>query len=54
MSFNIRSEKHKLKTLREDKVALNYNDDKRYIEPDGISTKAPGHQSIASVIFKFY
>ena len=47
-SFNIRSEKHKLKTIKEKKVALNYNDDKRYVEADGVNTKAHGHFLILS------
>ena len=50
-SFNIRSEKYKLKTIKEKKVALNYNDDKRYIELDGVNTKAHGHYSITSSYF---
>ena len=43
---NIRSVKHKIYTEKCKKIAMRYNDDKRYILEDGISTLALGHFKI--------
>ena len=42
----IRSKRHKIFTIRERKIALNANDDKRFICEDGLSTIPWGHYSI--------
>ena len=45
MNF-IRSDKHQLYNMRQNKVSLSSYDDKRYIKEDGISTLAYGHYKI--------
>ena len=42
----IRSEKHKLYTVTQNKTSLSAYDDKRYILDDGISTLPYGHYSL--------
>ena len=37
---------HNITTQKMNKIALSYNDDKRYICEDGISTLALGHKNI--------
>lgn len=48
-----RSKKHIMQTLTVNKIALNSDDDKRYICSDGIETKALGHYSIRNQKFKY-
>ncbi|KAF4529670.1 hypothetical protein B566_EDAN017511 [Ephemera danica] len=42
----IRSEKHRLYSMEQHKIALSAFDDKRYILPDGVHTLAHGHKDI--------
>ena len=46
----ITSHKHALKTQEVNKLCLSAFDDKRYILPDGVSTFARGHFTIAKLI----
>ena len=48
---SIRSTKHKLYSLRQNKATLSAYDDKRYILDDGISTLPHGHYKITHILF---
>ena len=50
----IRSEKHKVFTITQNKTTLSAYDDKRYILGDGISTLPYGHYSLRKQTFNFY
>ena len=41
-----RSKDHNVTTVHQSKISLSCFDDKRYIQPDGVSTLAHGHYSI--------
>jgi hypothetical protein len=41
--FSIQSKNHKVFTNKQEKVGLSAFDDKRFILPDGITTRAHGH-----------
>jgi len=45
----IQSKKHQLYTFRINKLALNSDDDKRYILPDRINTLPYGHKDIKNL-----
>src|SRR5277367_2090140 len=42
----IRSYQHNIATIKQNKIALSYSDDKRYICPDGIETLPYGHYTL--------
>jgi hypothetical protein len=46
---NFRSRCHKLETVNFEKVCLTAYDDKRFVEPCGISTLAYGHSRIKEI-----
>jgi hypothetical protein len=45
-NVSIRSFKHKIKTIKTMKLALNRSDDKRHVLPDRVHTLAHGHYKI--------
>ncbi|GFX08879.1 hypothetical protein TNCV_2673901 [Trichonephila clavipes] len=45
----IRSKVHSLHSIKQNKLALSYKDDKRFINGDGITTLAHGHWSLMNL-----